>query len=1377
MSSSQRINVRCHIALALALTPVTLHAGAFTAGNIVVQQADNGSIQNTTIHIVEVDSFTANQPSPVQLIAIPGTTIPTQALRINGSGGTTGYLANTNDRTLLSFAAANAATSADLGQTSAASILPRAVVTLNAAGTMALTTTYTGISGNQCRGATSIDDSAWFIADKGGNYTNGGTSPRNTTNMLCIKTFGGIAYVLSASAPGISTIATPGSTSLTALPGFSVAGLTDFALVSSGVNGATFDMLYTVTNAGATAGTIGKYSLVGGSWVANGSYATNFGGLGLAAAGNGGGASIYVTSGNGSTTGNKVIKLTDTTSYNSAITVSTGSNVTLYTLAGGTTGPIAKGIAFAPLSSALPDLTASVAAPANSVTGANFNYTLTAANSGTANASGVSVQFTLPVGLAFVSATDNGTNGFTGSNNSGVVTFTGGTLNAGSSDTLTVTVTAAAPGTYTAAAGSAVIDPSNTIAESNENNNSSPVAASTSVGSVVDLTADVSGPSGTTANTDFTYVITVRNIGTAAASGVPVQFTLPSGLIYVSATDSGDNGFSPAFGAGVVSFTGGSLAVGASDALHVTVSAAAAGTFNVPVGAAVVNGSHVITENNYANNASATSVATVITAADLAVLMIHNGSFAPGDAADTYTVYVSNNGGASTNGSEVAVTITLPAGLAPAASMNGSIINGWNVTVAGQTVIATRSDVLATGTGYPALTVTVTVATDASGPLAATVSATGGGNVAASNNTITGSVTVGTPTPVNAPGNLIVSKSIYSGSADTVAYPGTLPNGTPSVADGSYPGVWGNESPDASFGVTSPIYLEQLSKSGASISSFNLTSAVRNQLGLDVSTSYPSKSELALNPTPAGDGLTFMCYLAAPNSLDVSNADTPYHVDSTNPVTGIGPRQRAVVQVDFYGNVQVTPVNSYSGNNGRAAILAGGNYFTVGNAGNGSGSASTLTMLSDNTGVQLIAPGAGGNATVVGAVNGTANTSSGYERGFSLASLGFAADKTGKDMNLRGLTLNPFNNTLYASKGSGGNGVNTVYQIGGGGIPTTASAGTTPVTILPGFSQTSAASGLDASGHPQTVYYPFGLWFANATTLYVADEGVPSTATTYNSATNQYTSALPANNPTAGLQKWTFDGSKWNLAYTLQNGLNLGIPYAVADYPTGNNPATGMPWAPAANGLRNITGQVNADGTVTIYGVTSTASGETDQGADPNQLVAVTDSLAATTLPANESFTVLKTASNQEVLRGVALSTPITPILTVLDAWRQTYFPGSTATTDNGADAAIPMHDGVENIVKFATGLDPTKSDAMPSVIAQSNDHSKLTFTYTPSTAAVADGFKFAVEYSDTLAPGSWKTDFVDQGAVGAGGVPVTAQVPMGSGGSRFLHLKIMPPP
>jgi hypothetical protein len=55
-----------------------------------------------------------------------------------------------------------------------------------------------------------------------------------------------------------------------------------------------------------------------------------------------------------------------------------------------------------------------------------------------------------------------------------------------------------------------------------------------------------------------------------------------------------------------------------------------------------------------------------------------------------------------------------------------------------------------------------------------------------------------------------------------------------------------------------------------------------------------------------------------------------------------------------------------------------------------------------------------------------------------------------RDNNFRGETI--FNNTLYATRGSGSNGVNTVYQVGTTGVlPTGASAATTAINPLPGF--------------------------------------------------------------------------------------------------------------------------------------------------------------------------------------------------------------------------------------------------------------------------------------------------------------------------------------
>jgi hypothetical protein len=98
------------------------------------------------------------------------------------------------------------------------------------------------------------------------------------------------------------------------------------------------------------------------------------------------------------------------------------------------------------------------------------------------------------------------------------------------------------------------------------------------------------------------------------------------------------------------------------------------------------------------------------------------------------------------------------------------------------------------------------------------------------------------------------------------------------------------------------------------------------------------------------------------------------------------------------------------------------------------------------------------------------------------------------------------------------------------------------------------------------------------------------------------------------------------------------VPYTVKNYPTGTNAATSLPWSPATGGLRNLTGRVNHDGTVTIWALTSTVSGGGDQGADPNKLVMITDKVSATTLPANEKFTTIRTAASGEALRGISFT-------------------------------------------------------------------------------------------------------------------------------------------
>ena len=1382
---------------------------AFTLGNLAVETIGNSAA--TPMSILELSPSAANQ-TPVNTYPVPST--GSSALR-QSNAGTTGRIGTTNDGTLLAFTGFQDSTGILSGATvtDETAIGLRGVATLDKNYNYTLQATYnvtTTALGDQIRSATSLDNTNWIMDDKFGMYKNNSTTAANATygngtNCLAVKSFGGIIYVLSAkTTAALSTLSTDGVT-LTSQPGLAAdANASDFYLLSSGVHGSTFDVLYILDGA-----TISKFSLVSGSWVQNGS-ATSLGGatgVGLTAASNGTGAYLYVTTGASLT----VLQITDTAGYDAAPAINTSNNVTLYTAP---TGQFIKGVALAPTTSALPDLTVAVSGSSSPVVpgtpafvshGASATYYLTVANSGAASASGVTTTFTLPTGMSGITATTAG--GFSSSVSGSVVTFTGGSVAANSAVNLTVTATTVSDGGYTVDAGptavttghgTAVVSTSGT--ESNTANNSANVPLQVIVGNVPYVNVSASGPataalttSGSVTNTALAYTLTVQNTGTAAISGASVNFTLPAGTTFVSATDNGSAGFTGSSSGGVVTFTGGTIASGATETLTVnltsTTSAYRIYSVTLPAGGVTVSGGNAA--GNLASVASVSTAVSLPSGPDLTVASTPNGPFLAGDSADTYTVYVSNGGDNVTDGSTVTVSTTFPTGLTPTAASG----TGWTTSVSGQTVTATRTDVLSPGaigtnqgtstpvypdypvdviTSYPALTFTVSVGSSVSSgtQLANTVTVSGGGDAFPANGTSTNTVTIGTPTAISTSGKLLVSRGRYIGTAALVTVGQPLPNGAPASASGAYPGVWGNDATDGGFGVTAPIYLDVLDKytgstvaSSSLTSSANLTTLIKTQLGLDVSTSFSSKSELGMSLTPDSKGITFMAYLAPTNSIDASNAETPYHYDPTSPLKNRGNFQHVAVQMDYQGNFKVTPIDSYSGDNTRAVVLApasDGNsyYYIAGSAGNaGSGiTGATMAMYAQSTGIQMILPGAGGLTTPVGqpfyngtALSGTAlstflsggASTTGYQLGYA----GQPTDKTGKDMNLRSLTFNPFNSTFYAAKGSGGNGVDTIYQIGSGGAPTAANANTQVFTIPNGFPTSS-------DGH-----YPFGLWFANATTLYVADEGQANIPAPADYSAGQYTQALPANNPYAGLQKWTFDGTKWNLQYILTNGLNLGVPYTytIANYPTGTNAATGVPWQPANNGLRNITGQVNGDGTVTIYAVTATISGETDEGADPNQLVAITDNLAATTLPAGESFIVLETADGPDVIRGVALA-PASA--TAPDLWAALTHSGTFAQGDAiGDTVTINVYNSgnastsgtVTAVATLPTGITPSASN-VGTISGWSVAVSGQTVTATRSDALAQGSGYTSLPLAVTVTSGAATSGLTNSVAVSGGG-------------------------
>jgi len=130
--------------------------------------------------------------------------------------------------------------------------------------------------------------------------------------------------------------------------------------------------------------------------------------------------------------------------------------------------------------------------------------------------------------------------------------------------------------------------------------------------------------------------------------------------------------------------------------------------------------------------------------------------------------------------------------------------------------------------------------------------------------------------------------------------------------------------------------------------------------------------------------------------------------------------------------------------------------------------------------------------------------------------------------------------------------------------------------------------------------------------------------------------------------------------------------------------------------------------------------------------------------------------------------------LTALETWRLTYF-GTTANTGPAADTATPQNDEITNLMKFATGMDPTKRGLQPGALALSG--SNLVFTYTRSKSAAVDGISCAVEWSDTMSPGSWSSSGVSETIIDQGQTElVTATLPAGTNRRRFVILVVTKP-
>ena len=166
------------------------------------------------------------------------------------------------------------------------------------------------------------------------------------------------------------------------------------------------------------------------------------------------------------------------------------------------------------------------------------------------------------------------------------------------------------------------------------------------------------------------------------------------------------------------------------------------------------------------------------------------------------------------------------------------------------------------------------------------------------------------------------------------------------------------------------------------------------------------------------------------------------------------------------------------------------------------------------------------------------------------------------------------------------------------------SGGTGKMTITAGNTNGVNSIGQEINLSPEDFF------FANATTLYVADSGAPKNDS---AQSDKGGSALGD----GGLQKWSLINGSWMLDYTLADGLNL----------VANGAASGT------TGLLGLTGEV-VNGEVELF-ATNYTIGDTDQ----TYLYGITDLLSATTTrPAGEQFTQLAIAPADSTFKGVAFA-------------------------------------------------------------------------------------------------------------------------------------------
>ena len=203
----------------------------------------------------------------------------------------------------------------------------------------------------------------------------------------------------------------------------------------------------------------------------------------------------------------------------------------------------------------------------NVFAGQSVSYVITATNAGPSTASNVVVQDTLPAGAVFSSA--SGSYAVT----NGVVTWNALTLAPGATTSFNLTLVA--PASVSSFVN--IASGTSTTADPNPTNNNGSFAKSrvtTKVAPSADLVVLLTGPATAITGSNFVYNLVITNAGPSTASNVVVSDSLPTNLVFISASSGGLNTNN------VVTWPlVSSLALGASTNYTITVKSPLAGLF------------------------------------------------------------------------------------------------------------------------------------------------------------------------------------------------------------------------------------------------------------------------------------------------------------------------------------------------------------------------------------------------------------------------------------------------------------------------------------------------------------------------------------------------------------------------------------------------------------------------------------------------------------------------------------------------------------------------------------------------------------------------------------------------------------------------------